>query len=302
MKEIVRDLPPDTPAAILVVLHLAAGAPSALGAILSRLGGMRVVTPRDGDPLKPGYLYVPRPDQHLELRHGTVHLTHGPRVNGMRPAIDVLFRSAAAAYGPRVAGVVLSGGLDDGSAGLAAIRAAGGIGIVQSPDDALVNSMPKNAISVAGPEHVVPAQRISAIIQSVLKEGGSPKRRSMGVIDMEMVGANDTDGHVTGITCPDCHGSIWLQRDESGAVAFTCRVGHSYSPESFFELQAENVENALWAGVRSLEEQASLSALMASRAKKIADDEASDRYERRRRLADGNAEILRKLLVERSEA
>ena len=162
LKEIVTDLPSDLPAAVLVALHLAATAPSALAPILSRLGGMQAVAPRDGDKLRPGFVYVGSPDRHLELSDGTIRLTHGPKVNGMRPAVDVLFRSAAAAYGPRVVGVVLSGGLDDGSGGLAAIRAAGGTTIVQSPDDALMESMPRNAIAVASPEHVVPSAKPNA--------------------------------------------------------------------------------------------------------------------------------------------
>jgi two-component system, chemotaxis family, protein-glutamate methylesterase/glutaminase len=302
LKDIVMDLPPDTQAAVVVVLHLSATAPSALATILGRLGGMQVVTPRDGDPLQPGYVYVAVPDRHLELRDGAIGLTLGPRVNGMRPAVDTLFRSAAATYGPRVVGIVLSGGLDDGSGGLAAIRAAGGVGIVQSPDDALMDSMPKNAISVAAPEHVVPSQRLGETIRRVLAEGGSKKERSIGGIEMELVGANDTDGQVTGLTCPDCHGSIWLQKDAGGAVAFTCRVGHSYSPETFFELQAENIENALWAGVRSLEEQSSLAAVMGARAGKLDDRQAVERYEQRRRRAARNAETLRKLLVDRPDA
>ncbi|HET7338641.1 MAG TPA: chemotaxis protein CheB [Candidatus Dormibacteraeota bacterium] len=302
LKQIVTDLSPDTPASVLVVLHVAATAPSALAAILSRLGGMRAVNPRNGDRLRPGYIYVGSPNQHLEVSDGTIHLTHGPRVNGMRPAVDVLFRSAAAAYGPRVVGVILSGGLDDGSVGLAAIRAAGGVGIVQSPDDALMDSMPKNAIGVAAPDHVVPADKIGETIGRVLGKGAPQKQGSTGGIDMEAVGANDTNGDVTGVTCPDCHGSIWLQKDKSGAVAFTCRVGHSYSPESFFEIQAENVEDALWAGVRSLEEQASFAGVMASRANMMEDKQAAERCERRRRLAGQNAEVLRRLVLDRSEA
>lgn len=119
---------------------------------------------------------------------------------------------------------------------------------------------------------------------------------------MEAVGALDTPGDVTGLTCPDCHGSIWLQTGKDGEVAFTCRVGHSYSPESFFELQSGNVENALWAGVRSLEEQASFAGVMASRSTKFGDAEAAGRYEARRRSANENAEVLRKVLLERSEA
>lgn len=184
LKEIVMDLPSDLPAAVLVVLHLAATVPSALAPILSRLGGMRVVTPRDGDALRPGHVYVPVPDRHLELSDGAVRLTHGPKINGMRPAVDVLFRSAAATYGPRVVGVILSGGLDDGSGGLAAIRAAGGITIVQSPNDALMDSMPKNAIAVASPEHVVPSAKLGETIRHSIGERVSQKQRSMRGIDM----------------------------------------------------------------------------------------------------------------------
>jgi len=102
---------------------------------------------------------------------------------------------------------------------------------------------------------------------------------------MEPVGAKDTAGDVTGITCPDCHGSIWMQTGDGGEVSLVCRIGHSYSPESFAEIQAANVENALWAGVRSLEEQASLAGVMASRALRRNDPEARERFEHRRTVA-----------------
>lgn len=303
LKQIISDLPPDLPAAVLVVIHLSATSRSALGSILDRLGGMRVVTPRDGDPMRAGYVYVPTPDHHLQLADGTIRLGRGPRINGARPAIDVLFRTAAVAYGDRVVGVILSGGLDDGSAGLAAIRAAGGLGIVQRPDEALLDSMPKNAIEVAEPEHVLPSDEIGPLIASILEKPVAKVREfQKGGVEMEPVGASDTPGHVTGITCPDCHGSIWLQTGDGGEMAFTCRVGHSYSPESFFELQAENVENALWAGVRSLEEQGALAGVMASRAERFDDRETAKRYERRRKIAHDDAEALRGLLVDRSDA
>ena len=119
---------------------------------------------------------------------------------------------------------------------------------------------------------------------------------------MEAVGARDTPGEVTGITCPECHGSIWLQTGKGNEVALTCRVGHSFSPDSFYEIQAENVENVLWAGVRSLEEQASLAGVMADRAARFDDDDAARRYARRRDIANDNAEALRKVILGRSEA
>ena len=303
LKQIVGDLPANLPAAVVVVLHLAATSKSALAPILNRVGGLQAVIPRDGDPLKPGYLYVATPDHHLALTDDAVRLTHGPRINGARPAIDVLFRSAAESYGDRVIGVILSGGLDDGSAGLAAIRAAGGMGIVQAPDDAMIDSMPRNAIDVAAPEHVLPAAKIGSMVARNIHEsaGEEHELQTRGGVQMEAVGAVDTPGQVTGITCPDCHGSIWLQTGDGGEVALTCRIGHSYSPESFYEIQAGNVENALWAGVRSLEEQASLAGAMASRAARFDEQEVSKRYEGRRRIANENADALRRLILDRSE-
>jgi two-component system chemotaxis response regulator CheB len=304
LKLIIQDLPAGLPAAVVVVLHLAAMSRSALAPILNRVGGMQAVTPRDGDELRPGYVYVPTPDHHLELSRDVIRLTRAPRVNGMRPAVDVLFRTAAAAYGPRVIGVVLSGGLDDGSAGLAAIGAAGGLGIAQSPEDAVVDAMPRNAIKVAAPKHVLPAARIGSVIVHEIhgaEDMTEPSKRTGGP-GMEAVGAADTAGEVTGITCPECHGSIWLQTGDGGEVALTCRVGHSFSPESFYEIQSENVEDALWAGVRSLEEQAALAGVMASRASRFNDDDGARRYERRREVATDNAEALRRLILERSEA
>lgn len=298
LKQIVSSLPADLPAAILVVVHLGATSRSALAPILNRLGGPQAVTPREGDSLRPGYVYVPTPNHHLAIQDGRIGVSTGPRINSARPAIDVLFRSAAKLRGRRVIGVVLSGGLDDGSAGLAAIRAAGGVGIVQAPEDAAVDAMPKNAILVACPEHVLPAALIGSKILEVIGEPISATRTplNIGGDDMEPVGAKDTPGQVTGITCPECHGSIWLQTGAGGEVALTCRIGHSFSPETFYDTQAHNVEDALWAGVRSLEEQASLSEAMAIRAAKFDDPEAHERFERRRQLAVRNADALRTLI------
>lgn len=305
LKQVINDLPADLPAAVVVVLHVSASSRSALATILNRIGGLPAVTPRHGDAVKPGYVYAPTPDHHLEICEDGFHVTHGPRVNGSRPSVDVLFRSAADTFGARVIGVVLSGGLDDGSVGLAAIRSAGGIAIVQSPDDALIDSMPQSAIAAAAPEHVVPSTEIGNVIRDIVgNRAGRPedhRKRGGTELEMEAVGVHDAKGQVTGLTCPECHGSIWMTGD-GGEVTFSCRVGHSYSPDAFFEMQAENVENALWAGVRSLEEQASMAGVMAERAGRIDDAQGRERFERRRELANINAERLRRLIVDRSAA
>jgi two-component system chemotaxis response regulator CheB len=297
---IVRDFPPDLGAAVAIVLHMAAGANSALAPILSRSGGLPAVAPRDGDPIQPGYVYVPTPGHHLEVEDGHFRLGTGPRVNGSRPAIDMLFKTVAAAYGSRVVGVVVSGGLDDGSAGLAAIREAGGIAIVQDPDDALVDSMPKNAIERATPEYVLPAAEIGKlIVKMVRREAVESIPAGLGASNgepNEAVGSHDHEGTVTGLTCPECGGSLWI-KSEPGDMTFHCRIGHALSPDSLFEVQAENVEGSLWAGVRALEEQATLAAFMAGRAAKRGDDDAHQRYEGRRRVALEHADALRKLLL-----
>lgn len=183
LKLIIKELPADLAAAVIVVLHLGASSKTALAPILNRLGGLHAVSPHNGDPIRPGYVYVASADHHLELTDQSFQLTGGPRVNSVRPAIDVLFCSAAETHGSRVAGVVLSGGLDDGSAGLAAIKAAGGVGIVQSPDEALMDSMPRNAIRAAAPDYILPAEQIGEMIKRLVVNGerSRPLQRPEGV-------------------------------------------------------------------------------------------------------------------------
>jgi two-component system chemotaxis response regulator CheB len=145
-------------------VHLSPNTPSTLAPILTRAGGLRALNPQDGDLVRPGYIYVPSPDMHLEVGPRGIRQSHGPRINGVRPSIDVLFESAAETFGPRVIGVVLSGGLDDGSAGLAAIREAGGSGIVQKPEVAAIDSMPRNAIQRAAPDYVLATEEIGPMV------------------------------------------------------------------------------------------------------------------------------------------
>src|SRR4029078_1878243 len=149
-------LPADFPAAICVVMHTAPQSPGVLHEILTRAGTLHAVSPTDGDALVPGRVYVAPPDYHLLLEPGRVRVTKGPRENLFRPAIDPLFRSAAQVYGPAAIGVVLSGNLDDGTAGLWAIKRLGGTAVVQDPDDALFDGMPRSAIERVAIDHVVP--------------------------------------------------------------------------------------------------------------------------------------------------
>src|SRR4051812_18934534 len=165
-----RGLPPDFPGAVFVVLHLPTGAPSVLPRLLSRAGPVPAVHPSAGESIEQGRIYVAPPDRHLLIVDGRVHLALGPRENGHRPAIDPLFRTAARSYGRRVVGIVLSGALDDGSAGLSAIKMRGGLAVVQHPEDALFASMPNNAMAYVAVDHVLSADDIGLRLRELIGE------------------------------------------------------------------------------------------------------------------------------------
>jgi two-component system chemotaxis response regulator CheB len=146
LERIVSSLQSDLNAAVFVVLHIGSSSRSSLPDILSRVGPLPGDWARHTELIMPGRVYVAPPDQHMLLAPGYVRTVHGPKENHTRPAVDPLFRSAALAYGADVIGVVLTGNLDNGTAGLLAIKDCGGITVVQDPSEALAPSMPLNAL------------------------------------------------------------------------------------------------------------------------------------------------------------
>lgn len=164
VSELVRRLPSGFPASVFIVLHLSRDSPSLLSQLLDQLGPLPVRTAEDRDPIRPGMVYVAPRDRHMTLRAGQVRVSFGPHQDHHRPSIDVLFRSAALAYGPRVVGVVLTGFLSDGAAGLRAIKDAGGIAVVQDPRTAMHRGMPDSALRVVEPDHCVPLEQIADLL------------------------------------------------------------------------------------------------------------------------------------------
>ena len=173
--QVVADLPSDLPAALFVVHHFPAHSISALPSILSRTAGLPVRTAQDREPVVPGHIYIGRPDRHLLIMRGHIRLTRGPREHGNRPALDPLFRSAARSYGPRVIGVILSGTLHDGTVGLHAIKAAGGLSVVQDPEQAAYAGMPRSAIEHVHVDHVAPAGEMGALLTRLTREDIEPQ-------------------------------------------------------------------------------------------------------------------------------
>jgi len=305
---IVADLPRDLRAAVLVVLHLSKGR-SMLPEILTRAGRLPANHPSDGDRLEYGRIYVARPDYHLVLELGKVRVVHSPTENGCRPAIDPLFRSAARVYGPRVVGIVLTGGLDDGTAGLAAVKEAGGTAIVQDPDEAFAPSMPRSARAFVSVDHVLPVREMALMIAELSREETLPHPTMSGVhvapLESDLgepplaLHEEDRPGKVSIFTCPECHGTLW-EADERGIVRFRCRVGHAYSSESMLAAQTDSVDRALWTALRSMEERAALTHRLAERARARRHSWVARAFEERALAADGHAAVIRELLINRA--
>lgn len=269
MMLIVGAFPIDFPAAVFIVTHLARRSPSVLDRILERAGVLPCKVARDNEEIRPGRIYVAAPDRHLIVQGPFVRLLYGPRHNLSRPAIDMLFRSAAQSYGPSVTGVVLSGMLDDGAQGLVTIKEYGGTTIVQDPEDALHSDMPENALRYADVDYVLPAAEIGAQLvehvkqhmMTVQKAGVISRREDEGVAwaqegafgMKEAVNVVDPDGEVFVLSCPECGGPLTEMKDKQ-LLTYRCVVGHSYSLETLYDLQHDGIERALWTALRSMHE------------------------------------------------
>jgi two-component system chemotaxis response regulator CheB len=289
LRNIAAGLPEDFASSVFVVLHLPAGGTSVLPAILGRAGELPASHPTDGEEIERGHIYVAPPDNHMLIDDGVVRLARGPRENGHRPAIDPLFRSAARSHGAGVIGVILSGVLDDGTAGLAAVKAAGGRTVVQDPADALYPAMPESAIAYVSPEHVVETGAIARLLLELASE--TPVEAPEAPVEVETVleetfVASDRSaseapqpGEPSGFTCPECSGALW-EADEDGVPRFRCRTGHQYSLDTLLTAQSDSIEAALWSGVRALEERSAMLRRVAQRLSSRGSPSSAFRYAR----------------------
>ena len=260
LTRVVRGLPADLRAAVCIVLHIAPGSPSMLAHILGRAGRLPCRSAQDGERLRQGVILVAPPDHHLVIEDGHVRVTVDPRENGHRPSIDVLFRSAAAALESRVVGVVLSGTRNDGSAGLALIKASGGATIVQDPKEAMYPGMPASAIASMAVDAIVPSELVASTIAAMVKGEDPPRGSSSEDPDL-----GPAAGEQVNPICPEC-GEALSDRAEAGVSQWECDVGHRYSPDALIDAQADSVEGALRAAVRAPAGRAALLGRMAQQA------------------------------------
>jgi two-component system chemotaxis response regulator CheB len=305
LRTLVEGLPLDFPASVLIVLHVPSYGGSVLPAILSRSGPLPAKHPAHVEPLRAGEILVAPPDHHLVLDDGVARLTRGPRENGHRPAVDVLFRTAARAAGPRVVGVVLSGVLDDGTAGLNAIVARGGVAVVQDPADALYPGMPASAIDHVPVQHVAPADEIAKLLVRLcaepIEDDGVPApplmeiEADLAMMDDEAMNEPDRPGAPSGFSCPDCNGVLYEIRD-GALVRYRCRVGHAWSAETLFGEQSQQLEGALWMALRGLEEKAALARTMRERAIERNNAITAQRFTEQAAEASRAATLIRSML------
>jgi two-component system chemotaxis response regulator CheB len=311
LKELVHQLPSGLPASLFIVCHFPPPERSLLPEILSRAGTLLANHARNGELFYPGHIYVAPPNHHLLLGpEGRIRLSRGARENNHRPAIDPLFRSAARYYGARVMGVILSGSLRDGAAGLLAVRSAGGIAIIQDPGEASFSSMPQSAAQIAGVDYVAPVASLGPLLVKLIHDQHPAVQgvdqmdldeRMPEIVnrDMERQARDENRGQISVFTCPECGGALW-QVDEPEILQFRCHVGHTYDSQVLLSEQAEALEAALWTAVRTFREQSILSRQIATQERSNGRAESARRFEEQSDLAAKQGKLIQGYLLKMS--
>lgn len=310
LRNLASQLAADLPAAVFIVRHLSPHSQSNLATLIGRVSALKTSTAAAGDKIAHGHIYIAPSDRHTVLDDGRINLVYGPKENRHRPAIDALFRSAAAHYGPRVVGIVLSGALGDGTAGLLAIKRCGGIAIVQDPEEALYSSMPRSALQQVEVDHVLPVMRMGAVLNRLVREpSGAPTRvpddiqREVALTARGVSTASDEEklGKLAPLTCPECGGPLW-EIAERGLRNYRCRIGHMFAEESLISEQKLVLEQAMWAAVRGLQERAYVLALRSEDLRASGYEKSAQHYERSAGEARAHAEAIRAVLLSTAEA
>jgi len=264
IKTIIRNLPPDFQPPIFIVWHMSPDVNGIMPHVLNKENTIYAAHALAGEIIKPNRIYVAPPDHHLLIEDSTLRLTHGPKENHFRPAVDPMFRSASYTYGNRVIGIVLSGGLDDGTAGLWRIKHGGGVAIVQDPHNAEVPSMPENALREVAVDYCVPVDEMADLL--VKLSATKPDVTINPVIDEKTkieigiaAGDNGYDraslniGELSPMTCPECHGV--LSKITDGALTrYRCHTGHAFSIDTLLSLVTEKIEENLYNALSGIEE------------------------------------------------
>lgn len=267
ISEVVAELPEDLNAAVFIVIHLAkVGLGEFLLTRLQKYTAFKCILAKEGVEIEAGHIYIAPPDAHLLISDGTVGLGHGPAENRWRPSIDVLFRSAAAYYGNRVIGIILTGYLNDGTAGMSAIKRSKGYCIVQDPKQAEYADMPNAVLEAVDVDFCVPLNKIGETLVSIIKNGKLPEAKAQPEVLQEAKIAENAVTTIDAVAqlgekslfvCPDCGGGLW-NINNNNIKRYRCHVGHSYTEADLLRKQSESLEVTLWIALRMMEERKTL--------------------------------------------
>jgi two-component system, chemotaxis family, protein-glutamate methylesterase/glutaminase len=305
LKRLATDLPPDTAAAVFVVLHV--GQTSYLPEILDRAGPLRAAKAESGAEFELGRIYVAPPGFHLLLHDDHMLLRRGPRENLARPAIDPLFRSAACSYGARVIGVLLSGSLSDGTAGLRAIKAVGGVTVIQDPQDAAVPDMVRSAHRHVEIDHCVPIAGMGSLLARLATEPAGetlpipPRVRLEAAVaaqEHSTVKNEDRLGERSVFVCPECHGPLW-EIEDGDMLRYRCHTGHAFTSDAMLEAQSTEADQILWSLLRAHQQRAEFVRRMADREKDPDRLELATKLRERSKEYEADAQVIERILESR---
>ena len=302
LKRICSGLPSDLAAAVFVVLHMPADGPNLLPQILEQQGPLPVRLALDGERIEQGRIYVAAADRHLLVIDDYIRLGRGPRENLTRPAIDPLFRSVAESYGPRVIGVVLTGDLNDGAAGLTDIKRCGGVTVVQSPTDAQAPSMPASALQASDVDYRAPLSQLPGVLAQLVGQPAGPRPLVPRAVGLEVDIALGRPCLTATLmefadpapnSCPPCSAVLSQVRGAS-PLRYRCQVGHAYTAEALDAVQQSDLDEAIRVALRIIEERAVLSERMADEARSAGREHSARSFQNRANEMRTYADTLRK--------
>jgi two-component system chemotaxis response regulator CheB len=300
-----RDLPGNLDATIFIAIHVGAYCNDLLANIFASKSPLPVTTAIDGETIKRGHAYVAPADRHLLVVENVIRLGRGPRENMARPAIDPLFRSVAISFGPRVIGLVLTGMLNDGAAGLADVKRCGGIAIVQNPADAVAADMPLGALRASDVDYRAPLSDIASLLVKLRSEAaGAPMLIPEDIkSEVGIALGRRSDSEVLAkiavpvpLSCPSCGGV--LSEIKRAPLRFRCQVGHGYTAEALASEKEGTVDEALRVALRIMEERVVLTEKLAREARLSGREAAASSYERTISENRAYAEILRRAVTQ----
>lgn len=309
MQRLFAAMPREVTATVFVVQHIGA-AHSVLPNVLSRAGWLPAFHPEDGEAVRPDWIHVAPPDHHLLVRDGRALVRRGARENRCRPAIDPLFRSVAVTYGVRAVGLILTGTLDDGTAGLRAVKRCGGLAVVQDPEDAEWPDMPRNALRHVSADACAPLSDLPALLARLLTEPSGPAVSVPADIAMEArVPENEFDampdlaaavGKPSTLSCPECGGNL-VEVEDGPLLRFRCKVGHAYGPETLAEAHRESIEQAIWVALRTHQDRAIMFRRLAERAREHGHAAVETNWTRSAQEAERTVAMLKEVLSKQGQ-